>query len=250
MNKFYILQSLRKADRKTGKEIYEALKDKCQIVFKEFQTKQELNDILEFIKIDIQTSTLKPFVHFDCHGNENGIGVVNADESEELITWAEIGDYFRDIYLASLKKSILCFSSCKGFNSIKLVPEFKVCPFEYVVGSFEKISFDDSFNAFNEFYKQIISGTDIKPASYYIHDKYKEMKFICFSATILFELGAKAYIEKKTSKEELEKHKSITIKTMESMTTLNPLQKAYIEYAYSEQGQKDYIEKWRRIFFS
>ena len=249
-NKFYILQSLRKSDRKTGQELYEVLKNKCQIVFKEFQSKEELNNILEYINVDIQSTTLKPFVHFDCHGNDDGIGVVKADETEELITWTEIGDYFREIYVTSQKKSTICFSSCEGFNSIRLVPEFKICPFEYVVGSFEKISFDDSYNAFNEFYSQIIDGTDIKPASYYIHNKYTKMKFVCFSANALFELGSKAYLELKTTKEELEKHKNIVIKAMQSVSTLNPLQKAYIDYAYSEQGQKSYIEKWRRIFFS
>ncbi len=250
MNKFYILQSLREKDRKTGKEIYDVLKDKCDMFFKEYRTRQELMDILELVKVDIQTTDKKPFVHFDCHGNEDGIGVVKADWTEELITWKEIGDLFREIYLASTKKSIICFSSCKGFNTIKVVPEFKVCPFDYVAGSFEEIGFDDSFEAFKEFYEQIISGIDIKPAAYHIHNKYVKMKFICFSSNVLFELGAKSYLEKKTSKEELEKHKQITLKALGSVANLNPLQKAFLEYAYSEQGQKDYIEKWRKIFFS
>ena len=250
MKKFYILQSLRPADRKTGKEIYDSLKDKCDMFFKEYQTKQGLLDILEYIKVDIQTTDKIPFVHFDCHGNENGIGVVKTDGTEELIAWTEIGDIFREIYLASSKKSIACFSSCKGFNSIKLVPEFKACPFDYVAGSFEKIGFNDSFEAFKEFYEQIISGIDIKPAAYHIHSKYDKMKFVCFSANVLFELGSKSYLELKMTKEELEKHKQIAIKALGSVENLNPQQKAYLEYAYSEQGQKDYIEKWRRIFFS
>jgi hypothetical protein len=250
MKKIYILQSLRTADRKTGKEIYDKLKDKCDMFFKEYQSKQELLDILEYIKVDIQTTVKNPFVHFDCHGNENGIGVIKTDKSEELIAWKEIGDIFRKIYLVSSKKSIVCFSSCKGFNSIKLIPEFKTCPFEYVAGSFEKIGFDDSFEAFKEFYEQIISGIDIKPAAYHIHSKYEKLKFVCYSANVLFELGSKSYLELKTTKDELEKHKQIAIKALGPIACLNPLQKSYLEYAYSEQGQKNYIEKWRRIFFS
>lgn len=250
MNRLYILQSLREKDRKTGKEIFDNLKNKCKIFFKEYRTKQELIDILEFIKVDIQTTDKKPFVHFDCHGNENGIGVVKVDSTEELITWNEIGDLFREIYIASTKKSILCFSSCKGFNSIKVIPEFKICPFDYVAGSFEEIGFDDSYEAFNEFYKQLISGIDIKSAAYHIHKKYDKMKFICFSSKVLFELGAKSYLELKTTKEELEKRKQTTVKALGSGSTLNQLQNKLIEYKYSEQGQKDYVEEWRQIFFS
>lgn len=249
MSKYYILQSLRDTDRKTGKEIYDYLKDNSDVFFKEFKTKKELEDLLEFIKVDSQTTTKKPFVHFDCHGNSEGIGIIKQD-GEELIKWTELGDFFREIYLSSGKKSTLCLSSCEGFNAIKLVPEFKICPYEYVAGSFEKIGFDDSYNAFKEFYDQINAGVDIKPASYYIHNKYDKMKFICFSSNSLFELASKSYLNEKTSKEELEKQKQITINKLGQISNLNPQQIAFLEYAYSEQGQKDYIEKWRTIFFS
>ncbi|QKZ14191.1 hypothetical protein [Spirosoma sp. KUDC1026] len=246
MNKYYILQSLREHDRKTGRELFDTLKNKCDIFFQEYHSKNELKSILEYISIDTQISNSIPFVHFDCHGDENGVGVVKSDFTEEDITWNELGDQFREIYITSSKRSVLCFSSCEGFNSSKLVPQFKVCPFSYVAGSFEKITFNDSLNGYRDFYEQIISGIDIKQAAYHVHQKYSDLKFLCFSAEVLFEVASTSYLKEKTTLEELQKRKE----NFESVLQLNNAQRAFLNYVYTQQGQQEFINKWKRVFFA
>ena len=100
--KIFVLESLREKDPKTGMYIHQFLDKKgISNEFHTFKTKQELINLLNAIKIKSASEDFQPFVHFDCHGNENGIAVVRNDNTEELITWKEIREQFREIYMAS-----------------------------------------------------------------------------------------------------------------------------------------------------
>jgi hypothetical protein len=89
--KIFVLESLKQNDLKTGQLIHNYLDSKAALnEYHVFKSKIELLDILNVIKIESASENLKPFVHFYCHGNENGIGAIKPDESVELISWGEI----------------------------------------------------------------------------------------------------------------------------------------------------------------
>ena len=248
--KFYILESLRETDDKTGEQLYKTFKATSDFVYLPFDSKVKLFEILEYIKLDTNASNKKPFVHFDCHGNENGIGVVNADKTEELILWNEISDAFRTIYKASGKRSVICMSSCKGFNAIKLVADKNTCPYEYVSGSFEKIGFTDSFEGYKLFYELAIAGHELVKAGIQVHNKFDKLKFVCLSSSQLFQIAEEGYLRIKTTPEEIAKEKAMTIQNASKVVKLTPELLAHIDYSYSDAGIAEYMQEWRKIFFS
>ena len=208
--KIFVLESLRVGDPKTGEFIHNFLDSKgFDNEYFEFRSKKELLNLLEKIKLSSSSNGIQPFVHFDCHGNNDGIGVVKVDSSEELITWDEIGDAFRDIYAASGKKSVICMSSCKGFNIIKLVAQLKPCPYDHVCGSFESISFSDSFYGYKKFYDLVISGKSYYDAAVEVHNdpQFIDLKFLGINSFTLFKMTVDGYIKLECTNERLAQKK-------------------------------------------
>ncbi len=250
-HKFYILENLRENDSKTGKELYDTFKEKADFEYLPFDSRQKLFDILDYIKLDISATNKKPFVHFDCHGNEDGIGIINADKTEEFVEWRQISDAFRQIYKSSTKRSVLCMSSCNGFNAIKLVAEKNTCPYDYVSGSFESISFKDSFDGYKQFYELVLQDKELVKAGHQVHNTFDKLKFVCLSSSQLFELAETGYLETKRTPAEIVKEKANTIqKAKNEVGTLTPEMTAHIDFAYSDVGIAEYLQDWRKIFFS
>ena len=248
--KIFILESLRKNDPKTGEMVHNFLnKNGIENEFRIFRSKKELIDLLEAIKIKTAADHIQPFVHFDCHGNDEGIGVVMKNEKEELITWKEIRTMFRDIYMASKQKSVICMSSCEGFNMVKLVAQCEPCPYDYVCGSFEKISFEDSYHGYTKFYELILNGKPIFEAAVEVHNTEIEpnLKFLGINSMTLFKLAIDGYIDKECTAEKLEQRKINIKKKFGSMTES---QMDSLEYIYSLEGQKEILERCAATFFS
>lgn len=251
--KFYILENLRPSDPKTGEFIFKTFEKKIDIIYVPFENKTQLSNILTAIKLEATATNKKPFIHIDCHGNSDGIEMTDKNGNVEFAIWHEISDKFRDIYRESKMKPVLCMSSCKGFNAIKMVPEKASCPYEHVSGSFEEIKFGDSFYAYKEFYEMILQDKDPVKAGAEIHNnpKYKDMKFICLSSSGLFELASKGYLEKKRTPDEIKKEKENTIQNaVKAGVPLTDQVLAYIDYSYSDAGISEYMDEWRSIFFS
>ena len=102
----FVLQSLKKNDPKTGEQIHEYLNtEHISNEFHYFKSKEELLNLLELVKVKAATGNLQPFIHLDCHGNDQGIGAVTSDENVEMITWDDILDKSIEIYRSSNKIS-------------------------------------------------------------------------------------------------------------------------------------------------
>lgn len=248
--KFYILESLRNGEQKTGHELYLSFKDKADFDYYPYDSKQKLINILELISIETFASGKRPFVHFDCHGNEDGIGIIYVSGKEELIDWRELSSLFRNIYKASKKHSVLCMSSCEGFNGVKIVPHFDTCPYDYISGSFEKIAFQESLDGYKLFYDQIIEGEEIVKAGIKVHNDFPKLKFVCLSSSEIFDISLKGYIKTKRIPEEIKKDKQNTIENAKKIGPITNQVLAYINYKYSDAGIAEYFQEWRRIFFS
>lgn len=251
--KIYILESLKPGDPKTGKQVHDFLDSKgINSKFYEFKSKQELLDILKIIETNTATENVQPFVHLDCHGNEKGIGVVKIDTTEELITWDEVSSAFRDIYMSSNQKSVICMSSCQGFNVIKLVSRCQPCPYDHVCGSFEKISFKDSYKGYSKFYDLILNGMSIYDAAVKVHQdaNFANLNFIGLNSRTLFQLSINGYLKNECTDERLKERKKIQKETVEAYGPLNQQQIEYLEKAFSLEGQKEILERCAETFFS
>lgn len=251
----FVFESLRKSDPKTGQDVHDFLdKEKIANEFHRFNSKKELLDLLEIVKIKAASENIQPFVHFDCHGNQEGIGVVKLDATEELIPWEDVLDKFIEIYQASHKKSIICMSSCKGFNASRLVAKGKPCPYDHVCGSFEEIGFADTYKAYTRFYKDISSGTSVFDAAVAIHNvtDLKQIQFMAVNSQTLFKIMIDGYKSDQLTEEKLEARKAYLLDILKKngYPFPNKLQLDYLDKACSIEGQHEILERYQEVFLS
>jgi hypothetical protein len=250
----FVLQSLRDSEPKTGKAVHDFLdKEKIANEFHEFKSKCELLTLLEKIKNDCIQMNVQPFVHFDCHGNNNGIGIITDGVRGQLITWKEVLDQFIEIYRASSKGSIVCMSSCNGFSATRMVGMGKACPYDHIVGSLIKIPFRKSLEAYKRFYKAVAAGTGIFEAGVAIHNAQdlKALQMMAVNRDTLWNLMIRGYERDQLTPEALEARKAYLLTELKR-TFPNPLpaQLAELDYACSEAGQRELLAVFERRFFS
>ncbi len=250
--KVYIFESLEEYDTKSGEAIYKFLDDnKYNSEFKKFTSKKQFLDYLEWVIIDTCKEQHQPIIHLDCHGNDDGIGAISSNSSE-LITWEELRNNFRELYLSSGFKSTICMSSCKGLNVAKMVAKNEPCPYDFVTGSFDDIEFQTSIDAYSKFYTLIFSGKSFSESAVEVSNiqEFKDLKFIGVDSQTLFALTVKGYLKDKCTPDELEKRKKQTIQRLEERGIYHESQNEILDEIYTLDYQKRRIEKYSSIFFS
>lgn len=250
----FVFESLRENDPKTGKKIHSFLEaNEIPCEFHQYNSKEELYSLFELVKVRLSTEDIQPFIHFDCHGNSDGIGAVHIDKTEVFISWNDILDRFIEIYRASNKRLVINMSSCEGFNATKMVAKGKPCPYDHVCGSFEKIGFEASFQAFSKFYKAIFEGMEIFDAGVLIHSdpELQHLNFMAINSYTLFNNMIEKYKEEELSLEKLTARKAFLLQELKKKDpSPNKTQLEYLDNACSPEGQLEILEYYKQVFFS
>jgi hypothetical protein len=250
----FVLESLKTKDPKTGKAIHKFLgRENISSEYHQFTSITQLFDTLKHIETECLTKGLKPFVHFDCHGNGDGIAVITNGVNGELVQWAEILDQFIAIYRASNQGLVVCMSSCNGFHISRMVAMGKACPFDQLSGSLKKIPFGKSLQAYRLFYKRVFEGIPVFDAAVEIHHtaELSDVQFISANRATLWDLTYKGYVRDKLTPTALaaEKAELLAILYREfpnpSATQLN-----YIDQATSLNGKMQILADYQQTFLS
>ncbi len=184
MNKFYIIQSLKPTDPELGQRVYNKIKDISTSEFFKVTNKNELLSTLDYIKLDLTTNPdLKAVIHIHCHGNDQGIGIRDDNDTREFVYWEDLRDKFREIYVSTNKKPLLSMCACKGFN--------------------------------------------------------------------VFQIATEGYKKLEMTPEKIKiRRDSIEKIIIDQFGFINEEQKNYLDYAFSDEGTDEYLEKYRSVFFS
>ena len=152
--------------RLEGDTLFSALElANCDVTYKLVTSLEEFSEAFEFIIEDFYKKKGKfhamPFIHISAHGDENGIELTNGDQ----IDWIDFKDELEIMnraigyilvpngYSPNISRLVLCFSTCKGYNSFKIWSNHQtICPFQAIVGPTEDIEWSDSLTAFIVFY--------------------------------------------------------------------------------------------------
>lgn len=250
----FVLESLRNENLKTGEILHNSLANAgIPSNFRTFQNKDELMDLLDIIFKATIEENLKPFIHFDCHGNSKGIAAVNLSQKEEFIPWAFIRDKFIPIYKASAGQSVICLSACEGFSASAMVATGKPCPYYYIVGSFRKIPSRKSLEAFLEFYQKIWQDNNIWETAVAINNSaiYKDLEFMAVNRDTIWDLLRKGYLNDLSSPGYLAMRKASLLKQLKtSKEKLTADQQMFIDKAFTKEWQENKLNEYQRIFFS
>jgi len=252
MDKFYVIQSLKPTDPDLGEQVYDNIKGISICEFFKVTNKNELLSTLDYIKLDLATNVqIKGVIHIHCHGNDDGIGIRDDNDTREFVYWKDLRDKFREIYVSTSKKPLLSICACKGFNAAKLVAHFQPCPYEYITGSLKAIGFDDSVNGYTNFYNALISGKSIVDSIDETRQKFPTMDFSCYNSTQLFQIAVDGFKKLEMTPEKVKIRRDAIEKIIiNQFGDINDLQKDYLDNAFSDNGTNDYMDKYKSIFFS
>lgn len=99
----------------------------------------------------------KILLHFDCHGNTDGIQMGN-----EFVAWAEFAPKLEAINHRMDGDLVLNLSACKGIHGIKAVDPLRTGdPFFGIIGPMKSPTFSEANNINEKFYFKLTGGTDM-----------------------------------------------------------------------------------------
>lgn len=169
MDRIYIIESPSDEDLYEGRREGEALLK--ALVIAEMETsyclapsretfKRAMKHIVEdFFDKSGKWSSM-PYIHISAHGDEHGIALTNGDyydwddfreDLDEINKKIGFVPHTDDTFSKEISRIVLCFSTCEGFNAHK-IHETDPCPFQFLVGPVEAVTWPDALTAFQVFY--------------------------------------------------------------------------------------------------
>ena len=162
-NKVWVIESLRKGDRETGKSLYNDVL--LPITLREKDLKVEIacpTDKESFFNVlsDVEREAkagIYPIIHLECHGSKEGLQLTNFD----IVSWSELRDALIRINIASQLNTIIVVAACNGIYLINVSTRLDRAPFWAVIGPVDEIAdleLKRDFAAFYETFFQKLSG--------------------------------------------------------------------------------------------
>lgn len=174
ISKVYIIDSPSEDDLFVGREEGSAISSSLSLAgiknqYFEAPNLKMIIEAFEFIGDDMNklksTGLVAPFIHFSCHGYDDGIILT----SHECITWEDLRDIIGSLnskigkVMPILSKPHIqispvsySFSSCRGFKGIRIQEGIWENLFFTLIGPVEDIVWTDSVVAFITFYHQVL----------------------------------------------------------------------------------------------
>lgn len=217
-SKIFVIESLRAEDFKTGQSLFNdiikrrleqrGLNESCELMMP--NSKIGFFGCLEKIKNQSIYKPVNPIMHFEIHGNEEGLQLNN----NEIITWNEL--QFRLIELNVIIKNnlFITMATCFGGYIYKVIkPNFR-CPFWGFVGAFEEVFMDDILDNYGAFYDEFLQSLDFNQAVSALNysNENHHSKFIFHNTQHIFNVAYKNYEHKYLTEEVIEKRLNIGLR--------------------------------------
>lgn len=118
--------------------------------FYDVNNKKELFLYLQEIISTAKNESKFYFLHFEVHGNKNGISLKN----DEFVHWNELIPLFRELNILYKNTLSVYLAVCEGLSLLKAINKFDRSPFAFVIGGYSKVYDRDILNGFEEFYRE------------------------------------------------------------------------------------------------
>jgi hypothetical protein len=160
----HILESL--AEMHTGRRLAQALVALPglgdAVRFAEVSSSGDLRAMLSSIAAEVSNTGEIPVLHLECHGREDGLGIVLA--SEEFVPWKDLRKPLKEINTLCAVHVLLVLGICRGARILELVNPTERAPFWGYIGSDGLISAGAIEDAFPHFYATLFKTNDLVAA--------------------------------------------------------------------------------------
>lgn len=254
-NKVYIIESLREDELKTGKSLHEDflhyndINNEYGFEYQPIKNWDGLKFFLEIIYSDIKTKNVLPIIHFEMHGDIDGIQL----SSGEIVPWNELAVRLQKINIELKNKLVAVFALCHGIHFLSVFYEFmnSRTPFAGIIISADFVRVSEIKYGFPKFYEMIINarnGNDaIKGLNELINDEDRSYSFL--SCRWLFKEAFIQYLKLCSSKERNKRTERIItkIKKTNPNAEITKIRKEIKQYLH-KNNQKDFFNTSRDKF--
>ena len=159
----WIVEWLPAAEKQTGWMLHVWMKQRREGLSAYFscQSKKEVIAALAKAIALSQRSALRPILHLEAHGDENGLEGPNGSGDAEALTWDELTSPLQDLNLATRCNLVVVVAACTGFAGIKALSRGPRAPAVALVGPSAPLTPSDLLLGAKEFYRRLL---DAKPS--------------------------------------------------------------------------------------
>ncbi len=165
-NKFFFIFStndVSRIDDHFSEFKYTCLRKNIKYKNIEINSKREFIEFMRELEIECKESGVQPFIHFECHGTENGLIL----KSKAKVFWNELANFLTKINIACKNNLFVTFSTCFGGNLTfpvidKAVQKIECrTPVYGLIGPLTEISYGDARECYDEFFATIINENSL-----------------------------------------------------------------------------------------
>jgi len=152
----WIIEWLPSGDLRTGRQLHKWMQSRRRgwSAYFKCESKQDVLFAIEHAIDLAQNSKMSPVLHFEAHGNENGLGKEYGSGHVEFIGWNEITKSLQKLNLATRCNLVVVVAACIGFAGIKALVQGPRAPAIALVGPNASIRADNLLSATKEFYSR------------------------------------------------------------------------------------------------
>ncbi|MBK9105571.1 MAG: hypothetical protein IPL92_13640 [Saprospiraceae bacterium] len=136
--------------------------------------KKELIELFLGITQAILEHDIRPILHLDLHGDENGFEL---NPSKEFVSWKDFCDALIPINVACKNSLIIFMNVCKGFYnalySMESVLAEKPSPFFMCIGPHHQVMNIETRDAYQQFYKHLFETKNFSESYLLLNSKTK-----------------------------------------------------------------------------
>jgi hypothetical protein len=203
-NKIYILESLKSNELHTGEALFNDLKiwkavllPQLAISYLSFNTKSELDSILESINEATKSNDELPFIHIEAHANEDCLGTA----SGEAIPWEDLFSTLQKININTKNNLVVVAAACFGFHLFKITDVLDRAPFYAVLGPNQAVSMKEVEEGYQVFYQELFQTKEVNRAIAKMNETLKSTgkRYAIITCEDLFIIAAKNYLKEHCS---------------------------------------------------
>lgn len=183
-NAIVIIDGLRPDDLQNGKALYDELRD-LQLAGHQFhceriqvKSRSEFLLALDTVRDGVDGGLL-PVVHFEVHGDAEGLEV---GPERERVEWFELVPRLREINVRSKFNVGVVMAACSGLYAIKPITIHDPTPFHFLVGPQIEVGAGDLREAIKSFYTGLVKTHNITVAMEHVPSEYKQFLAEKFAA--------------------------------------------------------------------
>jgi hypothetical protein len=218
INGVIVIQSLPDNERQTGRELYDdtikrlCVRNTLHSGIIDVKSKDQFIQLPEILGEKNHEDQLCPFLHFEIHGDENGLMLANG----ELVSWAMVASVTRSINSFLKNELFISLATCKGAFILKGINDPTIlAPFWGIVGPKDKIYLYEIIEDFTAFYQEFLTSFDLQKSIDELNRTNTRSPYVVMTAEVIFNQFIEEYfIDKPLDKDAKFKELSPKMKTL------------------------------------